>query len=284
MAMIICGHQRSGTSLLQRLCDRHPDIVVTNEFGNFFDLSESSSTYRRQIIQRWWRAGNRSFFSPHRRWGTIGFSEVETVVRGTHPLAHSVHRHLRINMLQNLFFIIRYLSKLPEHRNDQVQLSILEAALKSIFLEAVIVGDKHPDYAFVLDKLVQVKCLSCVAVYRDPRDVVNSVLNAYKLWGKWWGPDLAIPTNIAKRWVHIIDLMEQYTDKIHIVRYKDLVTDPKRALTALGKWLGVDPQGFPADIIRDSSLGKYHKGLSKQELTDVIQVAGPTMERLGYEL
>jgi hypothetical protein len=284
MALAVCGHQRSGTSLLQRLCDHHPDIIMTNEFGNFFDLDEPFSTYRRQIYKRWWRTGNRSFFSPHMRWGTAGFSEVERVTKRTNPLARAVHKPLRIHMLQNLYFVTRYLFKIPGDQRACVGVPAIEAALKCIFTGVRVVGDKHPDYVFVLDRLVQLDGLSCLVIYRDPRDMTNSVLKAYATWGKWWGADLAIAAKIAERWVHTVELMERHADKIHTIRYEDLVTNPWPVLEALGAWLGVDPQEFRYEMIRSSSVGKHRQHLSPQELEDVIRIAGPTMERLGYKI
>jgi hypothetical protein len=165
-----------------------------------------------------------------------------------------------------------------------VDASAIEAALNGIFPGARIVGDKHPDYVFALDRLAQSAGLSCLVIYRDPRDMANSVLKAYSAWGKWWGPELAQAESIAERWVHTIGLVERNSDKIYAIRYEDLVTDPRSVLAELADWLGVNPQGFRLDMVRSSSLGKYREGLSKEEVTDIIRVAGPKMEQLGYEI
>lgn len=63
---------------------------------------------------------------------------------------------------------------------------------------------------------------------------------------------------------------------------KDLIQQPERELEALGNWLGVDPSGFPKELILDDSIGKYKSGLTDEELTDVMKIAGPTMARLRY--
>jgi len=41
-----------------------------------------------------------------------------------------------------------------------------------------------------------------------------------------------------------IEAMEQHGDKVHLMRYEDLVADGRTVLAAFGNWLGVDPQGF----------------------------------------
>ena len=53
-------------------------------------------------------------------------------------------------------------------------------------------------------------------------------------------------------------------------------------LHRLGQWLGVDPSGFDTKMVFGSSIGNYRRGLSPQELGDVLREAGPTLERLGY--
>lgn len=61
MAFIIAGHIRSGTTLLRNLCNSHPDITVTMEFGNFDGLGCSHAAYIRYILRRWWNDKHRSF-------------------------------------------------------------------------------------------------------------------------------------------------------------------------------------------------------------------------------
>lgn len=55
MILLIGGHQRSGTTLLQTLCHLHPEIGLTNEFGNFTYLGHSFNEYARHVWTRWRR-------------------------------------------------------------------------------------------------------------------------------------------------------------------------------------------------------------------------------------
>ncbi|MBA3562613.1 MAG: sulfotransferase [Gammaproteobacteria bacterium] len=54
MVLLIAGHPRSGTTLLRRLCNAHPDIALTHEVGTFLYLGSSYKEYRRQLIRRSW--------------------------------------------------------------------------------------------------------------------------------------------------------------------------------------------------------------------------------------
>jgi hypothetical protein len=190
------------------------------------------------------------------------------------------HRGRLRKRVDSGIFLARYLLALQHHRREPIDVSIVTNFLHRVFPWATIVGDKWPRYIFMLDKLAAIEDLYRVAIYRDCRDVVRSRIEQRRGNGK------SIPTVqiIVKAWVQAIEMMEQHCDKVHIIRYEDLVSDPQPVLETLGNWLGVDPQGFRHRMIRPTSVGKYKQGLSEKEVADIIAVAGPTMQRLGYEV
>ena len=77
-------------------------------------------------------------------------------------------------------------------------------------------------------------------------------------------------------------LTDRHRDTLCVMRYEDLIKDKDRELKVLGEWLGVDPAGFDAEMIRDTSIGKYENGLSDEDLRMVMDIAGPTMAKMGY--
>jgi hypothetical protein len=77
-------------------------------------------------------------------------------------------------------------------------------------------------------------------------------------------------------------MMERHRAWVYAVRYEDLVREPKRELAALAGRLGIDPDGFPANWLREDRVGKHMRGLTAEELASVMHIAGPTLERLGY--
>jgi hypothetical protein len=266
--LLIGGRPRSGTTLLRDLCDVHPDITLTHEFGTFLALNEPYDVYRDKILRRW-RAQRilhcrirRSRRSKRRLW----------------RWAISLRGHA---------FAIRYLGKIRRYRPGCIDLSAVEATLREVFPRAGIVGDKMPDYVHLLDELAPASGLSSVMIYRDCRDVTSSHLKlARTSWrNQGWIRDQDTAEKVAKLWVDALETMERHRDKIHIIRYEDLVREPRRELTALAEWLGVDPAGFPErsmKSVRDNGIGKHSNGLSEQELEAVMNIAGPTMARLGY--
>ena len=198
-----------------------------------------------------------------------------------------IYKLLRMNMLQNLFFVSRYLLSMHPSRPESVDVSTIEAAQRVVFPDVRLIGDKHPDYVYVLDELTQANGLYCIVIYRDVRDVASSALE--KARTAWRGYDWAqehfgTAEGVAERWVHSISLMRRHADKVHLIRYEDLVADPRAVLTKLGEYLDVDSDRFDYHIIRADSVARYRDYLSKEELEDVMRIAGPTMERLGYDV
>ena len=265
MVLLIGGHPRSGTTLLRNLCNGHPDMVVTHEFGNFQYLGTPCKEYMLQMLKRLWDKGileNRFLLWPgiDQRW-----------MKGA-------------NILRAHVFAARYLFNIHKFKREIIDVPTIEAALRSIFPKTLIVGDKLPDYVFSLNELAETSGLSCLIIYRDCRDVTSSVLEKTRTtWrNKMWVKDFDTTEKIARRWVLAIEQMERYKDNVHIVRYEDLVHHPERELVALGKWLGVDPAGFPTAMVQNTGIGKYKRALTDEELATVMEIAGPTMERLRY--
>lgn len=270
MVLIVTGHQRSGTTLLMRLCNTHPEISLTSEFGNFYHLDQPYAAYRRFILQRWWQKRNAAFLDDRQQ------------------------RLKGANSLVNLGFVIQYLRQINLRKiylpqvartplGDRVGVETIEAALKSLYPGASLVGDKYPDYVFRLRYLTPHPNLRTLVIYRDPRDVASSsVLRTRTDWQQFWPEELRDPANVARRWVEFAGYMERHAGKIHLVRYEDLVTGPREVMEGIGRWLGIDPAGFDLSLIRPDRVGKHKQGLTDEETAAVLDIAGPTMQRWGY--
>ena len=89
---------------------------------------------------------------------------------------------------------------------------------------------------------------------------------------------------MAKRWVESIKLIENYQDRILLVRYEDFVIDPQLVLENLGQELGIDPAVFSMMDVHTDSIGKYLLELSEDEIRIIETIVGPTLERMGYRI
>jgi hypothetical protein len=260
MNLIVAGHQRSGTSLVRRICDQHPEISLTLEFANYLPMGRPYPSYMNRMLRRLWQVRARP---------------------GILPSGKQPSRWVRSNV-----FFVRYLLNLRPSLVEPVGPQAIEAALSSLLPNARFVGDKYPDYLFELETFLGHPNLKWIVIYRDARDVASSTLIMTR--GAWQGAHFAqkmnTPAKVAERWNRAIAIMESHKQAVLALRYEDLVSRPREELTRLGSWLDVDPDGFPIDGIHDESVGKHRAALSAAELKTVAEIAGPTLQRLGYEL
>ena len=253
--MIICGHPRSGTTMLTRLCNTHPKACVTFEFQSFRRLNVPVVEHLGGLRTDWRR--RRIVANSRGRWAK--------------RLASGVFLH-------------RYRRAIHRRREARIGASAVADVLSDLFPHARVVGDKFPAYVFDLDWLTRVPELRTLVIYRDCRDVARSAVRMAR--SAWKDGTLArqldTPEKVAARWVHAIEIMERNRERVVTLRYEDFVGDPTSALKTIGECLRIDPGGFDVRRVLDSSVGRYRESLSTGEIDRILQVAGPTMERLGY--
>ena len=259
--IVIAGIPRSGTTLLRRLCNNHPQMRVTNEFFNFAFVGDFLPVYAA-------RAGKR----------ILEINGASRIIGG--------YGTRTTNYLGNVQAVTAHLLRLARRGIGRVTLSAIVEEAREAAPNTRVVGDKMPPYLFIMDELVLVPGLKRVVIYRDCRDVTSSFLLMartrwrHRLWVREWNT----AEKIALKWVSGIEIMERFIQKLFAIRYEDLVGKPESELLRLAEWLGVDPSGFDTQQVSDSAVGKYRQGLTARELDDVLRVAGPTLERLKYRL
>jgi hypothetical protein len=186
--------------------------------------------------------------------------------------------------LYGLLFQLGYAAGIGWGLSGSVSLRRMQSVLHRLCPQAKVIGDKYPGYTFRLDQLASVPGLLVIVIYRDARDVVRSSLAKSK--GEWQsnstGKKLGTSDRVARSWVRAIDILERNRERIHVLRYEDLATDPERVLDGIGHYLGVDPDRFRSDFVRSDRIGKHKQGLPAADLAIVEQIAGESMRRLGY--
>jgi hypothetical protein len=269
--LIIAGMPRSGTTLLQQLCNNHPQMRVTKEFGNYLFVGESLTGYLKGTARRVRRINGK--WRPHAARQEVATTLLEKL------------RHRGVNQIANGIAATGHVLRIARRGTGPVTLSALVAA-ETVNGETRIVGDKFPQYMFRMHQLVELQELLRLVIYRDCRDVTSSFLN--KLQADWkdqsWTRYLDTTEKIARKWVQAIEIMERHAESLFVVRYEELVNDTETELRRIAEWLDVEPSGFDPKTVFGSSVGNYRRGLPARELDEVLRVAGPTLERLGYTI
>jgi hypothetical protein len=251
--LMVSGHPRSGTTLLNNLCNSHPDISMTFEFKVFNNLNIPYVRHRRGVRHQWWQ---------HR-----------IVVLGK-------GKSQRRRKLDSFIFVLKYAFWLRIATHGVVTIESVRFALDRAMPHHKYVGDKFPNYSRNLSRHLRLDDMKILVIYRDCRRVVKSVFNR-----DWDGVNLerfADARTTSQSWVQDIETMQKYQDKVHTVRYEALLDNPQQALEELGEYLGVDPQGFDAKLIKKGKSARHQRELTDEDMEQILEVAGPTLERLGY--
>ena len=263
MFLIIAGRPRSGTTILQTLCDRHPEVSMTNEFGSLMYLEQSFTRHALNMFKRLQR------------------------VQGKWAFDHAYYTNQSDELARlNKRFAMNYLRQLRWQTWGKVTAVAVEATYRQLFPSAKVIGDKLPHYLLHMKTLTAQQNLKRLVIYRDCRDVTSSFLHQVRTtWkGADWVHQFDTAEKIAASWVRDIQIMESHADKLMILQYERLMQQPEQELARLSSWLDIDPQGFPTELLRADSIGKYRQGLTTAEIDAVLTIASPTLLRLGYEL
>ena len=232
MALFITGHDRSGTTLLQKLCNDHPQLTVTNEFNVFMPLGLSYANYSKHMLQSLMRVRNRFLFNQkYNIWGKKRYT--------------------------NFPYTLSFLIHLLQYHQSQITVEDVEAALRKMAPQAKIVGDKCTYYNEILPTIMKNEELSGIIIYRDARDTTASFLQkARTSWkNQAWAQKYNTAGLIAQRWVQYMELMEQFSTKLYIIRYENLVQEPAKELLDLGELAGCF--GQRVSIFQDK--GRQHR-------------------------
>jgi Sulfotransferase family len=142
-----------------------------------------------------------------------------------------------------------------------------------------------------------------VFIVRDGRDVAASQLIEHSGWG------YAEAEAAAQGWVDLIQWAKVAAESypIHILRYESLIASPREALTRLCEFLAVEfdeammshasqshtlydnPHAHPSigsvtRPLNDSSVGRYRRDLSIEQIRAFEAIAGEVLTEFAYEV
>lgn len=233
--LFIVGCPRSGTTLLRRIVDAHPDVAITNETHWIVQLLEDGDAARAgapvtpRLLER---------LLSHKRFARLKLDpgRLEPLVAREEPVSY---REL-VTAVYDLF---------GERRGKR------------------LVGDKTPRYVRHIPTLHNLwPAAKFVHLIRDGRDVCLSVRN----WDKANRFVTRISTfeadpvsTIALWWEHLVRLGREAgadlpANLYHEVRYERLVAEPAGECRELCEFLGVP---------YDERMLRFHEGRTKDDLT-----------------
>ena len=278
-ALFITGYSKSGTTLLLALLDSHPELLVFPRESEFFTVAKAELEHDppwglRRFVRRCFGApqfGMRELLD-----SPVDLKEYEAALKeewsrrgGTIPtfLEAAIIAYGQVTGLKDRKW---WVEKTPK---TELQLPLLASwypGLRSVF------------------------------VLRDPR----ANYAAMKRWREREGASFGIP-RFCHEWMTSLRAAERSTSRLPllIVRYEDLVCEPRATLSRVCDFLGIgwsdtllrptlagapfggnSIYGGQTQQISTASLERWKSVLTPEEVSRLERILRPLMERYDYEL
>ena len=289
--IFICGHPKSGTSLLVSLLDSHPQLVVYPNETFFFrgfipeiqkrDLDEKITLAQRYLLQ---------FFEPD-----LSYSEDQE--QGDSSQDQRFMNYARTCQ------VLQQVVEGDSIRNDGDLLSASVIAYGQVYgklsRETIYWIEKTPYNEHFAEVMFNWwPDARCIHIVRDPRD---NYLTYKRKHDGLLAEDFAVGWNSSLS-AGIQNRKDYGKDHYFILRYEDLTNDPETSVQELISFLGIDDDGILRIPTSDgkpwegnSQFGDKFQGISnkpvgrwKHELSvrdvDIIEaICADYMEKQGYE-
>jgi len=281
--IIIVGAARSGTNMLR-------DVLV--------QLPEYS-TWPCDEINYIWRYGNRAH--PHDEFTRdMATAEAKSYIQGavkhinnkapdTTVIEKTCATSLRVGFVDEIFPEARFLHIYRDGR--------AVAASAALRWNASL----EPRYLFQKGRFVPKRDLVFYA-----QRYFNSRLHKLRTGEQrlsTWGPKFKnmdevfqkyeLPVACAIQWMKCVEssrsqLTELPPERVYSLSYEDFISEPAVELEKLCTFLGTAPGRGILDNLNNTvsagSLGKWKEQLTQDQLIEIEQLAGNTLERMGYSL
>jgi hypothetical protein len=145
----------------------------------------------------------------------------------------------------------------------------------------VFVDDSTWSILFVRELMEMIPTARFIHVYRDPRDVVDSMTH------QRWCPESRLKSacfykGIMDRWHQIKGEISE--GKLFEFKLEDLIVDKNQSLQCLCEFMDIECQCGMLEIdLREGHVGRWEQGFTMQDKDAVLPLLQPYIERLGYK-
>jgi hypothetical protein len=285
--IFICGHRKSGTTLLLNLLDGHPELAVFPTDLNYlyayfptFVGSEYSNEQRRERLER------------------VLFAELESFIR-------SAGLPLDVRDLRQRFY-----SHLGERLNDIGAItSALAAAYREISgaKERPFVGKETSIEIYASELLKKLPGAKFVHLVRDPRDnfaaLKAGVASYYSKLGEDENVTLASLLHRGRLGLeYAVANKTLYPSNVLVVRFEDLVSGPDSTLSEITNFLGVSDwpglrtptemgkptrgnnfDGFDLYALSRRNVSRWRERITDTEAQVIEFHCRSVMDKFGYQ-
>lgn len=265
--LFVIGCHRSGTTVLRRILNTHPEIWLAKETQYLAALDLTPGDWHR----------------PRPR------AEMEAHVRWTQP-----------------FLAATGWSTLPDPSALPSSLTWADTYRWICLQEQpsgrtlAYWGDNTPRYVSLVPELDRAfPDARYLHIVRDPRDVVRSAR------ALWFGGNTSLTA--AEEWIERVAAglaaSSLVGDRIRLIRFEDLLREPQKTLASVAQFLGLPDRFDPNDTGSDAGhlargqdhlskvaepldpkvIGRYREALTPRQIAEIEQLCQPLLRALGYE-
>jgi hypothetical protein len=286
----ICGHQRSGTTLLQNLLDGHPQLIVLPSEGTYFTsfnyVARTAPTDRDRdrFAAEWISRLIDPNFAPHFRLGRS--------VDGRNPA---------VDFVRSLFGWCEALrGRAPSELVTLLALAAAFRATTAPTLAPLLWVEKTPQNERYAGRFESLPDARFVHLVRDPRATLASLGEIYRKNGIE-GFDAAEHARAIGRSLQLaLANRARFRGRYLVVRYEDVIAEPERQMELVRRFLGMAaddalhvPTAGGRAVRGNSSFAPAAAGLIEQrqpgfltaENAELLGVFAATAARaFGYEI
>ncbi|MBC8392282.1 MAG: sulfotransferase [Deltaproteobacteria bacterium] len=298
--VIIVGAPRSGTSILGRVLDCHPQVSTWVEPYYIWDrhFREASHDQRNE----------EDATDQVRVWIRRAFHHYSRTFNVDWVVDKSPRNCLKIPFVKTVFPEARYIFLIRDGRDTILSIKKQWKEKRKIFADGEK-GDQWKNRIRIVRRylgrrpLWSLRLQSLLFELGPPRYwLKKKLLNQLRWEGRFgWGPrfkgwqeiiDRATPLEFsAYQWFHCVQgILENISsipkEKCFILKYEDFIADPNTWLENLFAFLDLEyPKGFMKMIPRiwADNFNKWQRSMSLKDLKTIGPIIGQTMIEIGYE-
>jgi hypothetical protein len=229
--VFICGHQRTGTTLLQSLLDGHPQLLTLPSEGTYFTsfayvaCAAPSSEALDRFAAEWIRRFIDPNFAPHFR---LGMSDAK--------------RNPTVDFARALFgWHASLRGRVPPRFSALLALAAAFRATTAPTLTPSLWVEKTPQNERYVGRLALLEGARFIQLVRDPRATFASLKTLYRTHGI--GPfDRAEHAHAIGHALRLaVENRNRFDRRYLVVRYEDLVGRTEREVGRIAEFLGIAP-------------------------------------------
>jgi Sulfotransferase family len=263
--VFVCGHHRSGTTLMQRLLDGHPDLVVLPSEGSYFTsfhyVARPSPTPAAldRFIAAWISRLVDPNFAPHFKIGRAGPHHNPGVQFAERVLAWCA-------ALQDVS---------PKVTPFEAMLALVAAFRDVIAPRATPLRwvEKTPLNELIIDQLAAFPEARFIHMVREPSATLESLLASYRNGGVKGASAANFADSIGRSLRRARTNAQRLGNRYLVVRYEDLVAHTESEMSRVRAHLGISAH---ASLVTPTDCGKPVRSNSSFDVSAPGVVSRPS--------